>query len=229
MAKYIRKQIPEQLLIKIVVHVKTEQSMKREELLNMIASKGYDISYSANRNFATYDIIKKYPKFVSIITIMLGIVGLAYPETNFKCLSVVLLILGIITLYVENYGEHADEYGQRGVDDTDRANRLNSLYYRVKDEGTDCDQASKEFDAIVKEFNDASQPNQICFSDWYAHYKLFCQKDYRWMDEQLHFGTWKDKTPASFKALLYTVAGCALIVFIVWAVKNLIPFLTIAM
>lgn len=194
--------------------------MKRDELLKMIASKGYDISYSVNRNFATYDIVKKYPKFVSIISIVLGIVGLAYPATNFKCVSVIMLILGIITLYVEKYSEYVDDYGNRGKDDTDRVNRLKSLYYRVKDERTDCDQTSKEFNAIVKEFNDASQPNQICLSDWLAHYNLFCKKDYHWMDEQLHFGTWKDKVPASFKTLIYIVLGCSILGMIAWGAMN---------
>lgn len=65
-----------------------------------------------------------------------------------------------------------------------------------------------EFQLIGKDFNDSTQPKQIVLvSDWLAHFKLFCQKDTRWMDEQLHFGLWKDKIPQSAK-------GCMLIVLL---------------
>ena len=41
---------------------------------------------------------------------------------------------------------------------------------------------------------------QIVFVNWLAHYKLFFEKDYHWMDEQLNFGFFKHKIPTSLIA-----------------------------
>lgn len=54
--------------------------MNREELLNQIAQKGYNISYSANINFATYDIYTKTTKYISFFSLIGGILSLIYPE-----------------------------------------------------------------------------------------------------------------------------------------------------
>ena len=49
------------------------------ELLIKIAQKGYNVAYGANINFATYDIVKKIPGYVSFLSIIVGVLGLVYP------------------------------------------------------------------------------------------------------------------------------------------------------
>lgn len=65
------------------------------ELLIKIAQKGYNVAYGANINFATYDIVKKIPGYVSFLSIIVGILGLVYPPFAEKYVSVFILILGI--------------------------------------------------------------------------------------------------------------------------------------
>ena len=56
--------------------IKRPKSMKKETMLKKLAQKGYDVSYSANLNFATYDIVAKFPAVVSLLSITIGILGL---------------------------------------------------------------------------------------------------------------------------------------------------------
>ena len=52
----------------------------------------------------------------------------------------------------------------------------------------------------MRPFNNSSEYDQIVFANWPAHYKLFFEKDYHWMDEQLNFGFFKHKIPTSLIA-----------------------------
>lgn len=72
------------------------------ELLIKIAQKGYNVAYGANINFATYDIVKKIPGYVSFLSIIVGILGLVYPPFAEKYVSVFILILGIASVYISN-------------------------------------------------------------------------------------------------------------------------------
>ena len=79
-------------------------------------------------------------------------------------------------------------------------------------EDDDMEKYMNDLQAIEQEFNDSTQPKQIVLvSDWFAHFKLFCQKDTRWMDEQLHFSFWRDKIPQSAK-------GCMMVLLLIIAV-----------
>ena len=91
------------------------------------------------------------------------------------------------------------------------------------DENADFSQVLAEYEAIEKEFNDGSEPDQIIFSNWYAHFKLFCEKDVSWMDEQLHFGLWRDKIPETAKVFIY-LAILAVVVYYCVAVPELNSF-----
>ena len=179
----------------------------RDELLKQIAEKGYAVGYAANLNFATYDIIRFLPSMVTCLSLFIGVLGLVWAAFTAKWISVCVLLLGIISLYAEKFTDNVDGYGERGKTHTDQLNRLKSLYLKVKmaSEHDEMDSYVNEFQVIGKDFNDSTQPKQIVLaSDWFAHFKLFCQKDTRWMDEQLHFSLWRDKIPQSAK-------GCMLI------------------
>lgn len=165
------------------------------ELLIKIAQKGYNVAYGANINFATYDIVKKIPGYVSFLSIIVGILGLVYPPFAEKYVSVFILILGIASVYIERFTPNIDSYSNRGIANTDQLNKLKNLYFEVKrmSDSADFSTIETRYTAIEDEFNASSQPDQIVFANWLAHYKMFCEKDMSWMDEQLHFHWWKDK------------------------------------
>ena len=142
-----------------------------------------------------------------------------------RWVSVAVLIFGVANIYIRKFTTDIDSYKIRGVSNTDQWNKLNNLYLKVKvmDENADFSQVLNEYEAIEKEFNDGSEPDQIIFSNWYAHFKLFCEKDVSWMDEQLHFRLWRDKIPETAKVFIY-LAILAVVVYYCVAVPELRDF-----
>jgi len=201
--------------------------MNKKDLLLSIAKVGYKIAYAANLNFSTYDMVKKIPICISLFTILVGILGIGWPQFLSKCVSAMVLIVGIISIYIEKFTTDIDSYKDRGITNTDYVNQLRSLYLQVKnmDEGADFDAIEKKYMAIEQEFNNTSEANQILLAGWSAHFKLFYEKDVSWMDEQLNFHWWKDKTPQTGKVVLII----AIIIVICYCIKVpcLNAFLTI--
>ena len=193
----------------------------KKDLLKLIAEKGYAVSYAACLNYSTYDIIRSVPSIVTCLSLFVGILGLVCNAFTAKWISVCVLLLGILSLYAEKFTDNIEEYGERGKNHTDQHNRLKNLYMKVKHDSEDdkMKEYMNEYQAIEKEFNESSQPKQIVLSDWFAHFKLFCQKDTRWMDEQLHFNWWKNKMPETAKAIL-KVAIIVIIVYYCIAVRS---------
>lgn len=189
--------------------------MKKETLLKLIAEKGYVISYAANLNFATYDIVTGLPPRVTYLSLAISVIGLIWSGISTHWITVPILLLSIACIYTEKYLDKSEEYAKRGKLHTDQWNALKSLYYQVKDSdnGTSYKEILTVLEKIEKEFNEGSDYNQILFANWYAHYKLFVEKDYHWMDEQLEFGLWKDKLPGTFKALLIVGILVMVVVF----------------
>lgn len=179
----------------------------KTNLLLKIAQKGYVIAFGANLNFATYDIVKKWPNIIAFLSIIVGILGLICQTFSSMPVSVALLILGIASVYIERFTPNIENYCKRGIDNTKQWNMLKDLYYEVKgmNENADFNDIETRYKTIEHEFNTTSQPNQILFSNWFAHFKLFCEKDVSWMDEQLHFKVWKDKIPKSAHIFIYTI------------------------
>lgn len=175
------------------------------ELLIKIAQKGYNVAYGANVNFATYDIVKRTPGYISFLSITVGVLGLVYPTFADNLVSVFILILGIASIYIERFTPNIDSYSDRGITNTDQLNKLKELYFEVKEMPDNADFSTIEahYAAIEDEFNIGSQPDQIVFANWFAHYKMFCEKDMSWMDEQLHFHWWKDKIPMTAHVVIY--------------------------
>ena len=179
----------------------------KKDLLKRIAQKGYDVAYGANLNFSTYDIIKKYPGITAFLSICIGIVSFKWQFFATETVSIIMLIFGIASVYVERFTSDIESYGRLGKIHTDQLNSLKDLYYETKHKNEDDDFSNIEarLNMIVSEYNKESQPNQILFSSWYAHYKLFYEKDVSWMDEELNFEVWKDKIPQSMKFILYVI------------------------
>ena len=55
------------------------------------------------------------------------------PAFQLTWVSVSILIIGILSLYVENFTVNKEEYGERGGKDTALLYRLKNLYFKVKD------------------------------------------------------------------------------------------------
>lgn len=191
--------------------------MNKESLLKQIADKGFTVSFAANLNLATYDIVTGWPPKVTFISLAISIIGLVWPEISTYWITVPILLMSIACIYTERYSECINRYGDRGRENTHHWNELKELYLRVKnsDEGSDFSEELKQLKNISDEFNKSSEYDQIMFANWFAHYKLFCEKDYHWMDEQLHFSFWKDKLPSSFKAFISIVLLFAIVLFCV--------------
>ena len=183
----------------------------REDLLKRIAERGFEVGYAANLNFATHDIADKVPVVISFVSMAVGILALVAPVFQLTGVAVCLTLLGILTLYVEKYPAH--EYGERGKHTLSMLYALEALYYKVKEKGPSADLLGdvKELRGIEDQFVDSTCPRQVLFATWYAYFKFFAEKDYDWIDEQLHFRFWRDKVPATLKILLI-VAVVALVV-----------------
>ena len=173
----------------------------KKDLLLKIALKGYTIGYAANLNFATYDMVKKLPGIISFMSIVVGVFGLVWTEFTTKIISVGVLVLGISSIYIERFTPNIESYCKRGSKNTEQLNSLRNLYSKVKqlDENSNFQIMESEYEQIEKEFNDSCEPNQIIFSNWYAHFKFFCEKDISWMNDEIHFKLWKDKIPQTAK------------------------------
>lgn len=191
--------------------------MTKETLLKLIAERGYIVSYAANLNFATYDIVTGLPPRVSYISLAVAVIGLIWNTISTCWITVPILLLSIACIYTEKYLANIDGYTKRGVANTSQWNELKRIYYQVKDSTDDSlfDGVLNRLQQIEDEFNSTAEYNQVLFANWYAHYKLFAEKDYHWMDEQLKFGFWKDKLPRSFEVILILLLFSAIISFCV--------------
>jgi hypothetical protein len=178
----------------------------REDLLKRIAERGFEVGYAANLNFATHDIADKVPVVISFVSMAVGILALVSPVFQLTGVAVCLTLLGILTLYIEKYPAH--EYGERGKHTLSMLYALEALYYKVKEKGPSADLSDDvtKLREIEDKFVDSTCPRQILFATWYAYFKFFAEKDYDWIDEQLHFRFWRDKVPATLKVLLVLAA-----------------------
>jgi hypothetical protein len=178
----------------------------REDLLKRIAERGFEVGYAANLNFATHDIADKVPVVISFVSMAVGILAFVSPVVQLTGVAVCLTLLGILTLYIEKYPAH--EYGERGKHTLSMLYALEALYYKVKEKGPSADLSDDvtKLREIEDKFVDSTCPRQILFATWYAYFKFFAEKDYDWIDEQLHFRFWRDKVPATLKVLLVLAA-----------------------
>ena len=196
-----------------------------------VARKGQEVAFAANLNFATYDIVSKAPVVFSILSTVIGILALVCPFFQVTGISVCLLALGVVMLYVERYP--AEEYGQRAKQTLGLLEKLEGLYYRVDakvvsgtapapapdgkkaPETLDFTKEEEELADIERQFLDSSCTKQILFATWYAAYKLYAEKRYAWIEQELQPRFWKDKMPATARILLIALAVVAVVMAVV--------------
>lgn len=187
--------------------------MNKDLLLRSLAENGYNVSFGARKNFATYDIVEKMPGFISLIGLMIGVIQIYAEDFKYNDLISVLLILAsIIGLTISIYNSDKERYRERGEELIQLHNQLRDLYYEVKSSNKqDFQDEKNRMDQIMNAFYSNNIPKQISFSDWYAHYKFFYQTQHEWIDEQKHF-TWRDKYPVSFRFVILSLIA----IVVVW-------------
>lgn len=174
--------------------------MNKDLLLQSLAENGYNVSFGARKNFATFDIVEKMPGFISLIGLIIGVIQIYFDNLIYSGLiSVLLICASIIGLTISVYNPDKERYRERGDELIQLHNQLRGLYYEVKSINKEEYQDEiNRMDQIMSVFYNNNISKQISFSDWYAHYKFFYQTQHEWIDEQKHF-TLRDKIPVSFR------------------------------
>ena len=191
--------------------------MKKDFFLKQIAENGYNVIYGAKKHFSTYDIVVKMPGRIAFVTLTIGIWQIYKPSFLYNTeMSLLLIIASIIALTISQYNSEKERYREIGNRLIQIHNELRNLYYQVKStDKTDFNDESIEsirMNELLEEFYEISISKQIFLSDWIAHYKLFFQSQYEWIDEQKNFN-WKDKLPLSFRIVI--IIFVAFIIFMI--------------
>ncbi|AYF04907.1 hypothetical protein bcgnr5378_13580 [Bacillus cereus] len=188
--------------------------MDKGALLKELATNGYNVGFGAKKHFATYDIVEKIPVTISVITFMVGLGQLAYPDAPYaKFVSLILVIISAFAFYISPYSQDKEKYEKAGVRTTQLFNQLRALYLKVQSSSENTfPEEEKEMKKIMEEFYAVSISKQIYASDWFAHYKFFFQMQIDWIDEQKQFRWYKDLIPKSlvFSLLMYIAIGILL-------------------
>src|SRR5690625_4545453 len=198
-------------------------SLDKDSLLKSIAIKGYDVGFEAKKNFTTFDLVCKVTNVVALCILITDIIQLGFdiPIFTNKVLSLFLIFIGIIAIFINQYGNRKNEFIEIGVKINKIYQELRNLYFKVQ--GTDSvnkekiEELEQVYNGLIHQFHDIGITQQIIFSDWYAHYKFFVQLEIEWIEEQKVF-TFKDKVPMSFRLTMYisiiailVIIGCLII------------------
>lgn len=204
--------------------------MNKEELLKLIATRGYNVYFGAKKHFATYDIIEKLPRAIALLGLLIGIWQLWRPDFSYSQLISFLLIVSSVYSYtITQYDGEKQNYEIVGKQLTDIHNDLHRLYLNVKSSNASVfpDQEA-ELEDLMASYNDKAISKQILLSHTVAHFKFFGEAQITWMDDELNFTFWKDKVPKVYHLILWlvvaivTIAILACCVYILWA--KYIPF-----
>ncbi len=180
--------------------------MSRESLATRSAQTGYHLLFGAKRHFATYEIVETVPAYFGIATTGLGIVLLAYQFPNWeKPFSVISIILGFAIWHLNSY------HDKKKYEDTGK--ELTKLYYDTRviydkaksNEDIDLNKLEEELKIINEKLNAQSTYQQVWGSGVFAHYKVFWECTPDWFVNELELTFWKDKVPASTKALMLLI------------------------
>ena len=193
--------------------------MKKELFLKQLAENGYNVIYGAKKHFSTYDTVVKMPGRIAFITLAIGIWQIYKPSFLYNTeISLLLMIASIIALTISQYNSEKDRYRIVGNRLIKIHNELRKLYYQAKSSNqevfSDESIEAVRMNELLDEFYEISISKQIFLSDWVAHYKLFFQSQYEWIDEQKNF-TWKDKIPLSFRIVVIGLIAFVILLIII--------------
>ena len=186
--------------------------MTRQDLLKHIADTAYNVGFGAKKHFATFDITDKVPAIIGYVSIAIGIYALFVDSFGTKHCSAAFVILGVLGICITLYDHKKKDYDECGRKLTQLFNRLKILYFNVKSaEESQLPQLENELLAIQEEYSKIGISDQILLSGWLAHYKFFWEQQIDWIDEQQHFGFFRDKVPLTF-TLTVAIAVLGLLV-----------------
>lgn len=193
--------------------------MKKELFLKQLAENGYNVIYGAKKHFATYDTVVKMPGRIAFITLAIGIWQIYLPSFLYNTeVSLILIIASILALVVSQYNNEKDRYREVGNQLIQIHNELRVIYYQIQSSEQKVVEndsyESLRMNELLKNYYRISISKQIFISDWLAHYKLFFQSQYEWIDEQKNF-TWRDKIPLSFRAAVIGFIVVAVLLIII--------------
>lgn len=187
--------------------------MNKDRLLHTLANHGYNVGFGAKKNFASHDIVVKFPSRIGLITLAVGILQLGY--TNLGCnkeLSTLLILISVISLYISSYNYGVENFKKEGVRLTQIFNQIRDLYYSVESSNkSDFNEEIIQMNNIMANFYTNTVTKQVFLSDWFAHFKFFYQMQIDWIDQQLKFKFFRDKIPNSFKS---TILICIVLILI---------------
>ena len=184
--------------------------MTKNNLLISIAETGYNVGYSAKKNLATLDIVEKFPGWIGLISLGVGIFSLFVTELAVNWVSASFILIGIASTSLNAYGQSKNKYSEAGTNLTGLFHELRILYYEVKSLSTDAD-LTIYLDKLKSIQNQALQiktTKQVFLSDWYAHYKFFWQMQIDWINEARPFSFFRDKLPLSFTVIVIGMIFC---------------------
>lgn len=185
--------------------------MNRDLLLKEIAPDRLQRRLCRKNHLATFDVVEKAPGWLTLATLAIGVFALVTPSLADNLVGVTVLVVGIASLYFNSYIEVRSRYETVGVRLTVLFTELRTIYYAVQSRAAavPLDDLEARYRAVLSDSQQAGISRQIFLSDRYAHYKFFRQAQTGWLDDQLHFGCWRDKVPLT--ATLSVVAIGALI------------------
>lgn len=178
--------------------------MNRDKLLKELAVTGYNVLYAGKKHFATFDIVEKVPGWITVATLGIGIFALITPELNNKYFAAAVLVVGIASIYFNQFQLQGDKYATTGNVLIGHYNALRGIYNHAqsRDISADVDDLEAKYMDVLGQSERVWKHRHIFLSDWYAHYKIFGQAQIGWLDEQLHFKFWRDKMPLTLSATL---------------------------
>ncbi|MGF7028966.1 MULTISPECIES: SLATT domain-containing protein [Sphingobacterium] len=190
--------------------------MNQTDFLNTLAQKGYDIGFGAKKNFSSYDILNKLPSWVGFISLVVGIVQIAYENIPFnKELSIILIFAAIGILYTEGFKSKIEDFHNEGVRLTMLYNRIRDLYTEAKgDTNFNFVNYDQRYQAILTEFYSNTISKQVFMSQWFAHFKFFAEMQVDWIEKELKLKWYKDKVPNSLKTTVLIIIIIIIIILI---------------
>ncbi len=185
----------------------------KQTALLQIARTGYDVGFGSKKHFASYDLIEKAPGWLGLVALIGGLWALFVPAFESKHIAATFIVFSFVTFYINQYAHEKDKYKEAGVALIKLYHELGALYASASSMPDTAD-FQAQFDAanVLRDRAIAlGITKQLFASDWYAHFKFFCQTQHAWVDEQLKFRFWRDKVPAGLYAILATaVLVCAI-------------------
>lgn len=191
--------------------------MNKDQLLSAIAQAGYDAAYGAKLSFASYDMHRFCPGILGLITGSVGILGLVMESFGNKTVAATMSCLGFLTFLVTAREAKLDKLKNSGMALTHVRNELEVLYLGVAGSNmTTFSNEVAELQRLRTKITEESVSEQLMFSGWYAHTKLFGEMRTKWIVDGCGLTFWKDMVPSTFKVTLYVLLGGYLVWLFYW-------------